>query len=172
MSSLPEQIVLVGLPGSGKTTVAELLAKRLGWSWLDFDAVIAQQFGMPITRVFEQMGEDAFREVERRLTEGLASSRNIVLSPGGGWILRNDMPDALMVWLQVDAAEAIQRMGDAVQRRPLLAGNPLENMQELYAERATYYQRAAVHIDTNGKTADVIVDEIVVALERHGNQEK
>jgi shikimate kinase len=172
VSSLVERIVLVGLPGAGKTTIGSLLAQELGWQFIDFDTAIAEELGLRVTQIFEQLGENTFRDLESGLTERLASQTHIVLSPGGGWVLRNEMPGALMVWLQVDPQEAIHRMGESVAVRPLLSDNPLPNMQQLYAERVTYYERAAIHIDTNKKTAEDVVDEIAVAVERYGNQEK
>jgi shikimate kinase len=172
VSSLPEQIVLVGLPGSGKTTIGPLLAARLEWSFVDFDSVIEAEAGLTIREIFAQKGEAAFREFEAGLTARLASVPRLVAAPGGGWIVRNQLPHALLVWLQVSPQEASRRIAESASTRPLLQGDVLERMKELLAERATYYERAALHIDTNHKTAEDVADEIAVAFERYGNQEK
>src|SRR5688572_27406814 len=97
----PERVVLIGLPGAGKSTVGPLLARRLGWRFLDLDPLIEAEAGLPIAQIFEQKGEAEFRRLETELTGRLASEPDLVLAPGGGWILRNTMPSAWLVWLQV-----------------------------------------------------------------------
>jgi shikimate kinase len=78
-------LILVGLPGSGKTTIGAMLAERLGRTFLDFDAEIERREGMPVASIFAQRGEQAFRVLERKLTEELRDVGNMVVAPGGGW---------------------------------------------------------------------------------------
>src|SRR4051812_42315364 len=78
--------VLVGLPGSGKTTVGALVAEKLGRTFLDFDAEIERREGMPISQIFGERGEAGFRLLEHKITEELKEFGNMVVSPGGGWI--------------------------------------------------------------------------------------
>lgn len=169
---MPQQIVLVGLPGSGKSTVGPLLAQRLGWQFIDFDPLIEAEAGLPIREIFAQFDETEFRRLESELTARLASTTHTVLAPGGGWILRNTLPAAVMVWLQVDPAEAVQRMGDDVGARPLLLGDPLDGIRQLLDERIAHYQRAALHINTNGQTPGAVAEAIATAIEKNGNEEK
>ncbi|HEX6559056.1 MAG TPA: shikimate kinase, partial [Longimicrobiales bacterium] len=78
--------MLVGLPGSGKSTVGPLLAERLGWQFIDFDPLIEAEAGLPIRDIFALLGEVEFRRLESELTARLASTSHTVLAPGGGWI--------------------------------------------------------------------------------------
>ena len=172
MAARPEQIVLVGLPGSGKSTVGPILAGRLGWAFTDFDTRIEADSGMSVREIFQHSGEAEFRRLESDLTGRLASVPRTVLSPGGGWILRNTLPHALLVWLKVDPKEAIERMGGEAGDRPLLRAAPLEGLSQLLAEREHHYMRADITIDTNGKSPDAVAAEIVAAIETYGNQKE
>jgi shikimate kinase len=168
-----ERIVLVGLPGSGKSTVGPLLAQRLGWRFIDLDAQIEAVTGMPVSQVFAKLGEAEFRRIETELTAGLGCEPRIVLAPGGGWIVYNQLSDALVVWLEVDPHVAIRRLGDGVTGRPLLQPEPLARMNSLLTEREPYYQRSDLHIDTNGRTALEVTAAVALAVEsKHGKQEK
>lgn len=164
--------MLVGVPGAGKSTVGPILAAKLGWRFVDFDPAIEKETGLTIREIFTQLGEAEFRRRESDLTARLASERQLVLAPGGGWILRNTLPDALLVWLQVDAGNALQRMGDDVNARPLLRDNPLSGMQRILNEREQHYSKADIHIDTTGMTPEAVADAVVVAIkEKNGDKE-
>lgn len=158
--------MLVGLPGAGKTTVGELLAGQLGWTFIDFDDVIQNETGLSVAEIFVQLGEAEFRRRETELTARLASEARLVLSPGGGWILRNSLPGAVTVWLQVETAEAIRRLGDWAMKRPLLRDDPRGTMSKLLQERELYYSRADIVIDTNGMTADEVVAAIIAEMNK------
>ena len=173
MAGQPERIVLVGLPGAGKSTVGPILAVKLGWTLVDLDVEIENATGKQIAEIFLERGEAGFRQIERELTQRLASEPRLILSPGGGWVMHNSLPDAIMVWLQVDPAEAYGRMGEGAEGRPLLQPNPLEKLEQLLANREQYYAKADVTIDTNGKTPTAIAMEIIAAIkEENGNQEE
>jgi shikimate kinase len=165
----PSAIVLVGLPGAGKSTVGPILAQRLGWRFVDLDEQIEIATGLPVTEIFERRGEEAFRRLETTLTEQVASEPELVLSVGGGWIVRNKLPGALVVWLQVDPDVASVRACEGASVRPLLQPNPQQRMQELFAERKHLYEQADIHIDTNGMTPDAVAVAVAVAVGEHGN---
>jgi shikimate kinase len=165
----PERIVLIGLPGAGKSTVGPILAQQLGWHFVDLDEAIETATGRSIAELFELRGEAEFRRLETRLTEGLASGPQTVLSVGGGWILHNRLPDALIVWLQVDPDEAIRRAGEHVNARPLLRPDPHARMKELLKERQHLYETADLHINTNGLTPDAVAVAVAVAVEKYGH---
>ena len=165
MAARFDKLVLVGLPGSGKSTVGSAIAQKLGWRFIDLDTAIEESAGLRVPQIFAQHGEAEFRRIEHDLTARLAWEPRIVLSPGGGWILHNELPGALVVWLAVEPHEAVRRLGAGVAGRPLLQPDPLQRMQQLLAEREQYYEKADIHIDTNGKSADRVAAAVVLALE-------
>jgi shikimate kinase len=164
--------VLVGLPGSGKSTVGALLASRIGWRFHDFDDEIVRRSGRTIAELFQQEGEAAFRAMEAELTAELSSRSNVVLAPGGGWaeqpgLLESLGPDAAIIWLRVDPAEAIRRLRGSPVERPLLAGgDALGTMRALHDKRQHRYARAALIVDVDGRDAAEIVDSISAWLKR------
>jgi shikimate kinase len=171
VAARPERIVLIGLPGAGKSTVGPLLARRLGWRFLDLDPLIEAEAGLTIAQIFEQKGEAEFRRLEAELTGRLASEPDLVLAPGGGWILRNTMPAAMLVWLRVDPDVASVRVCESGSVRPLLQPDPLVRMKALLAEREPYYTQADIAVDTNGKSPAEIATAIAGLIEeKHGDE--
>jgi shikimate kinase len=155
--------VLVGAPGSGKSTIGRLLAERLGVDFTDVDAVIEQRVGKSIAEIFAEDGEPAFRELEEETTAELLS-RSGVVSLGGGAVLsertRRTLRDHRVIWLRVGAPAAISRVGlDTA--RPLLLGNVRGRLIKLLAERAPLYDGvASARIDTDDATPAEVVDRI------------
>jgi shikimate kinase len=147
-------IVLVGLPGSGKTTVGRAAAKLAGKPFLDFDEEIVSRQGMSVAEFFAARGEPAFRALERQLTEELVGRPNAVVSPGGGWIATPGVveiirPPARLIYLRVSPETALKRLGADTDTRPLLAGrNPLADLSGLLARRREFYEDADAVIDT------------------------
>ena len=173
MAGRTDRIVLVGLPGAGKSTVGPILAVKLGWKFVDLDVEIENASGRQIAEIFLEHGEAGFREIERELTLRLASETRLILAPGGGWVMNNSLPGALMIWLRVDPRTAYERMGEGVDARPLLQPSPLAKLEELLANREQYYEKADISIDTDGKTPTAVALEIIGTIkEENGNQEE
>ena len=153
-----ERVVLLGFMAAGKTAVGAELARRLGWEHLDLDREIERREGRSVAAIFAKDGEGRFRELEARATAELASRARVVVSPGGGWItgagnLEALGPGTLGVWLRVSPEEAVRRAAGAPGERPLLAGpDPLEAARRLLEARAPLYARAALHVDTEGRS--------------------
>jgi shikimate kinase len=146
-------LILVGLPGSGKSTVGRRVARRLARPFLDFDSEIERREGKSIAEIFSEVGEPGFRALELALTRELAKSGGMVLAPGGGWttipgataLLR---PPARMIYLRVKAEVAIGRILRGRRIRPLLqTPNPLDTLKRLLAEREAGYLQADHVID-------------------------
>ena len=161
-----ERVVLVGFMAAGKSTVGPLLARRLGWEFVDFDQVIEARTGLPISEIFRAQGEGAFRAMEARLTDEFGCARGVVLAPGGGWITNPRLlealcPDSLVVWLRISPEEAVARaLADDV-HRPLLAGpDPLGKARLLLSEREPLYYLADAVVDVDGRPAEEIAFEI------------
>jgi shikimate kinase len=157
-------IVLVGLPGSGKSTVGPLLANLLGAEFMDLDREIEMRERMNIPEIFAARGEPAFREMERALTRELASRPAMVLAPGGGWMVDQanvDLlrPPARLIHLQVRPETALRRLGPDVAKRPLLAGPAADSqMEALSAVRLPLYSRADEAINTEILTPQQVAD--------------
>ena len=168
-------VVLVGLPGAGKSTVGPLLAARLGgWRFVDLDVEIERATGRSVAEIFATDGEAAFRQLEREATHGLASlgQAGVVLAPGGGWILdpRNLNalgPAIVTVYLRVSPAAALRRMAGAAADRPLLAtSDPLTSLEALLEAREAAYLQANHTVAAELMSPDAIADSIVALVSR------
>jgi shikimate kinase len=146
-------LVLVGLPASGKSSVAALLAKRLHLDHVDTDALVEARTGRVIADIFAEDGEDAFRDLETAVLKDALSGPEAVVSVGGGAVLRPENRDLLrghdVVWLDVTVATATRRAGLA-RLRPLLLGDVRASLERLNAERRPLYSEVArFRLDSN-----------------------
>lgn len=161
-------LVLVGPPGSGKSTIAAKLATRLGVDHVDTDTVVEAQAGKAISDIFVDSGEAAFRALERAaVTEALTGDG--IVSVGGGAILdpvtRADLAGHTVVFLDVSLSEAAKRVGLGTSR-PLLLGNVRTQLKQLMdARRPLYAEVATFVVDTDGRTPEEIADEIATKVE-------
>jgi shikimate kinase len=162
-------IVLIGFMGTGKTAVADALARRLGWERIDTDALIVERAGMSIPDIFAQDGEPHFRDLETAVIRDLAGKRRCVVSTGGGCVMRVDNLRALRATGTVISLAArpdvimARCKGDT--NRPLLQGeNPLATIHELLGLRSPLYAQAHHTVDTSDLTIDQVVDAIVALV--------
>ncbi len=171
-SSTLRRIVLVGLMGSGKTAVGREIAKRIGWTFLDFDEEIEVEVGTTVAEMFETRGEAYFRSIEERVANKLLSREGVVLGSGGGWAAEPGRLDGLpsgteTFWLRVTAEEAVRRASRHPEKRPLLAGSdPLGAALKLLAERTPQYECADWTVDTVGLSVEDVATQISEILEQ------
>lgn len=156
-------IVLVGAPGSGKSSVGRLLALELGRDFIDVDARIEEVVGKPIAEIFADEGEAHFRALEEEATLELIQTDSVV-SLGGGAVLSQKVRDALanhdVVWLQVSISQATRRVGMNTVR-PLLLGNVRGRLIELLRERTPLYEAVATtSITTDGRKPSEVAAEL------------
>ncbi|MFB6894025.1 shikimate kinase [Kitasatospora sp. NPDC056327] len=162
-------VVLVGPPGSGKSTVGRAVAERLGVGFRDTDADIEERAGKPIPDIFVDEGEPHFRALEAEAVRSAAGTHGGVLALGGGAVMSGDTRTLLrglpVVFLEVPLADAVKRVGlDAP--RPLLAVNPRARWRELMeARRPLYLEVATAVVDTAGRTPEQVADAVLEALE-------
>jgi shikimate kinase len=163
-------IVLIGAPGSGKTTVGAMLAERLGVTFNDADAIIVERAGKSIAEIFTDDGEAAFRALEEQVTAELLELPG-VLSLGGGAVLSSTTRAALgshrVVWLRIGLSQSVKRVGlDTA--RPLLLGNVRGQLLKLLNERAPLYAEVATEVvDTDDTTPAEVVETIMNAHAAH-----
>ncbi|NRQ30601.1 shikimate kinase [Nonomuraea sp. NN258] len=160
--------VLIGPPGSGKTTLGRLLAERYGVGFRDTDADVEAVAGKPVADIFVEDGEERFRELEREAVRRALAEHDGVLSLGGGAVLSEETQALLsgqpVVYLQVGLADAVQRVGLGA-ARPLLVLNPRSQLKRLMEERRPIYERLAVlTVATDKRDPEELADEIVKGL--------
>jgi shikimate kinase len=173
MSAAPAA-VLVGPPGSGKTTVGTLLAHRLGVAFRDTDADVERVAGKTVADIFVEDGEPRFRALEREAVTTALAEHGGVLALGGGAVMDPLTQGALegyaaaggvVVFLDVSLAHAAPRVG-LNRSRPLLLGNPRARWAALMEQRRPVYERlATLRVLSDGRTAQDVADEIAQEVE-------
>lgn len=162
--------VLIGLPGSGKSTIGRRLAKAMGVTLLDTDAEIERRTGRPIPEIFATEGEPGFRRIEEEVVCEALREHDGILSLGGGAVTTSAVRSALaghtVVYLEISAAEGVRRTSGST-ARPLLAGpNPAEKYRELMDQRVPMYRQVAtIRVNTNRRNPGAVVRYIVGRLE-------
>jgi shikimate kinase len=170
---MPRHVVIVGLPGAGKSTVGKLAADRLGAPLLDIDNLLVRQMGRPVAQIFGMMGEAAFRQMERDAVLAASAGPPAVIVPGGGWAaqpgqLEAARPSSIIIYLKCGAGVAAKRteQGEA---RPLLAGqDPVQRMRALLEAREPWYRLADHVVDTDTRPAEAVAREVADLARRHG----
>jgi 3-dehydroquinate synthase len=182
MSSQPiQRLFLLGLPGSGKSTVGKLVADLLGWEFVDTDACVREHAGKSITRMFEEDGEPRFRELEGVALAELATHEHVIVATGGGIVVRPANRTLMRrlgrrVTLLVSPSIAVARLTQEAERgvgdldeRPLLAGaDPLLRLHMLRERRERHYREADDLIDTDGLTPAEVAAQVVARLVSRG----
>ena len=159
---------LVGLSGSGKSTVARVLAERWDWHPVDLDEEIAHRARLPVSEIFSRQGEAVFRDLERALLHEMLGLERIVLATGGGAPCGEGAMDALLsagptVWLQGDPHVLAARIG-AAEDRPLLKSSSgsqiLQRLREQLDVRGPVYARAVASVDTDERNPEEVATEV------------
>ena len=169
-----EHIALIGLPGSGKSTVGRQLARRLQVSFFDSDHAIEVQLGCSIREYFEREGEDRFRDAEETVIEQLTREQKGVLATGGGAVLRAANRQYLrertqVVYLSSSPDELFRRLRHDVNRPLLQVADPLGRLRDLYAVRDPLYRETAHFIIETGRpSVATLVNMILMQLELAG----
>ncbi|MDB5874873.1 MAG: shikimate kinase [Ramlibacter sp.] len=168
------RLALVGLPGSGKSTVGRQLARRLNLPFTDSDQAIEQRIGCSIRDYFESHGESAFREIEETVIRELAGAGPGVLASGGGAVLRPANRERLresahVIYLRSTPEEVFRRLRHDGKRPLLQVEDPLARLRSLYEERDPLYRETAhFTIETGRPSVSTLVNMILMQLELAG----
>lgn len=156
--------VLIGIPGAGKSTIGKHLARILEVDFRDTDSDVEKSEGMSISDIFVQLGEPAFRELERNAVIKAINEHDGVLALGGGAVMDPKTQEALVgqtvVWLDVSLADAAHRVGLNTSR-PLLLGNVRSTLKNLMDQRSPIYRKVSTHrVETSGLTPSAVAKQI------------
>lgn len=168
-----KNIVLIGLMGSGKTTIGKLISQTMKREFVDTDLLIEQESKKTINEIFELYGEELFRRLEVKTIENISKSKCNIISTGGGSVenqvnIDNLKENSVLFYLEASPSELYERI-QFDSSRPLLKNqNPLGTIKKLLDKREPFYKQADETIKTNGKQANEIVEEI---LEKYKNYE-
>ena len=162
--------VLVGMPGSGKSTIGRRLAKALGVGLLDTDAAIEEQTGRSIAEIFATDGEQEFRRIEEQVVRAALADHDGVLSLGGGAVTSPGVCNALaghtVIYLEIGARQGVRRTGGNTVRPLLAGGDRAEKFKALMAQRVPLYRRVStIRVDTNRRNPGAVVRYILSRLQ-------
>jgi shikimate kinase len=165
--SLPKRVVFVGPMGAGKSTIGRMLAKEVGYRFLDSDRIIEERCGANIPWIFDVEGEEGFRQRETAILEELSHEFQTVLATGGGAVMRPEnhaalKQDALVVYLKTSLEQQVERTRKDRNRPLLQTDNPEEVLRNLFAIRDPMYtQLADIIMHTDRKSPRLVVRQLV-----------
>lgn len=170
-----KNIVLTGFMGTGKTEVGRLLARRLGYKFIDADSIIEEEQKMPITEIFKRFGEPYFRDIESEVIKRLSEMEKVIISTGGGVVLREENMNNLrkkgiIICLMASPETIYERTKDDTSRPLLQVKDPLQRIRELLNFRRPYYEKADIMIDTDGKTPEEVAEDIIKRIHTIGGE--
>lgn len=158
-------VVLVGAPGSGKSTVGRRVASAVGTRYLDTDEIVARTAGMTVADIFVTAGEPAFRKMEEEAVQEALQASGAVVSLGGGAVIseltRQRLSGHRVLWLRVSVSDAASRVGMGV-ARPLLVGNVRSRLAVLMRERETWYEQvSSASVETSDRPIEHVVSDVL-----------
>jgi shikimate kinase len=170
---MKRHVLLVGLPGAGKSTVGQLVADGLEAPLLDIDTILVRQMGMPIAQIFGMVGEPRFRAMERDAVATAQAREPAVIVPGGGWAAQPGQvaaakPNCLIIYLKCTPGTAARRSDDG-EVRPLVTGaDPVEKTRGLLQAREPFYKLADYEVSADVKGAAAVAQEVIRLAKLHG----
>ena len=162
-------IYLIGMMGSGKTSTGRPLAERLGYGFVDADAVIEQAAGCSIAEMFQRDGEPEFRALEKQVLNSISQRHSLVVATGGGVVTQREnwglLHSGIVIWLDVVQEQLLKRLQTDKTVRPLLqTADPEAALNELLAERKGLYAEADLTVVINDEPPEAVADGIVQLL--------
>ena len=163
-----ENIVFLGMMGSGKTSIGLLLSKELKLKFYDIDNLVEEEIGMKIAKIFETKGEEFFRNIEEKVTLRLLKKENVIISLGGGAFLnkkirREVLDKHLSFWLKLDSKTIIDRVKNSP-KRPIALNSTRNQLMTLIKKRSDIYSKALYKIDCTNLKKKEIINKILKIL--------
>ena len=166
---LKENLVFLGMMGSGKSSIGSIVSKKLSMDFIDVDKEIENNLGMKISKIFENLGEKHFREIEETTTLKILKKSNIVISLGGGSFLNNKVKKEILenhisFWLNWDIKTLINRIINS-KKRPIAQRASKNQIEELIKKRSIIYSKAMYKINCENYTKSAIANNIIEIYE-------
>ena len=160
-----ENIVFLGMMGSGKSSIGSLISKRLGMEFFDIDQCIENELDMKISKIFREKGESYFRNIEEKITLQILKKRGIIVALGGGAFLNKNIRNEVIknhfsIWLQVNSKILIKRLRNT-KNRPLALKATKEELIDLIKKRSNFYSRALHKAICNNKSKTQIINKVI-----------
>jgi len=162
-------IFLIGMMGSGKSQTGPNLAKILKYAFVDMDEVIEKATDQTITNIFEQEGEEAFRDVEKKVLQGISQHHSLVIAAGGGVVTLPEnwgiLHQGIVIWLDLDINRSIKRLKNDNNKRPLLNSNDLnKTFSDIYEKRKPLYLESDLRIEVEDQSPYEVAIMILESL--------
>ena len=172
MENSRSDILLIGMPMSGKSTIGKALSEKIKYTFNDMDNIIEDKYKRTASNIFETLGEEQYRLYERECLEDFSGRDKLILSTGGGAINDKSIEISLSfkyrIWLQASIEELIKRYVDDEKERPLLynTNNMEVVLTDLYRTRETFYMNCSnIVMNTSSKTINQITDELITKID-------
>ena len=162
-------LYLIGMMGSGKSSTGRPLAQRLGYGFVDADAVIEQVAGCTIPEIFQRDGEQGFRSIETQVLSAISQRHSLVVATGGGMVIRSEnwgmLHQGIVIWLDVEREQLLARLQADQTERPLLQQpDPAATIDALFKERRPLYAEADLTVVIQNETPELVADGILQLL--------
>ncbi len=168
---LKENLVFLGMMGSGKSSIGAIVSKKLNIEFIDVDNEIEKELGMTISKIFENKGEKYFREIEETLTLKFLKKTNVIISLGGGAFLNNKIKKEILdnhisFWLNWEIKTLVNRVKDS-KKRPVAFKASKNSLADLIKKRSVIYSKAMYRIECENLTKNEIVKKVIKIYEAH-----
>jgi shikimate kinase len=172
MKDFNYKICLIGMPGSGKTTLGQEIARIFDYEFIDMDSLIKKETGLKISQIFSNKGEEYFRSIETSILEKIIlNDKKIIISTGGGIVLKNQkiLKKTYNIYLECNINTLVKRLSSS-KERPLIGDNIVKNVNQLLIEREILYKTISDAIVDSNKTKKNIIDQIQEIITHENNK--
>ena len=170
---MKSKIILIGMMGSGKSTIAQKLAHRLGFSLFECDEIFEKKFKIKIKDYFKQFGEENFRKEEENILKDLIKKDNFIISTGGGVVLNKNNrnlifnDEILSIYLKSSVGAIFDRIKNNKNRPLLNVENPKKEIEKILNQREDLYKQAKLTIENENETIDEVVEKIIKEIAKY-----